>query len=313
MNKIQAELIRIILKQIKIEGGLIEMSSLSDLYKEVQNETINIEETLTPPTPPIMPVEPVTKVVSDSPFPGVAVVENDDDEDGNEMSLEEVGVQMESTPIITAEDVAKEMYQSEENRVEVVEPIHVHEVVAVGIPNDSYLTTLLDLYTPDAVTDKDEKTNVLPKKISPLYEVEVVSNNYKNRIIDVFDVDDGTRASYSLEELGLHNRLTEVQGIERELEHHVLIQAPTGDLVVAKDLNTGSKIVNEFMEEAIECVRQGNRIEIELLETYQFEDKHGRILTRERFRATMSEIRAFIQNTGMRGRITKDAILVIFE
>lgn len=310
--------------------NIVESGKLQETIENAQGQDVSNNEL---PNPPLPPSEGVVNPenVPNGVFPGF----NKESEDVESKDAEVVEVpeipQKEDASTADIYKVSNEydeekLSESEERDLldaefrETVRTVNAEAVIPaikddeIGVPNDDFLTTILDLYTPDIVTDKDIKTDVLPNKKSLLYDVAVDNNSfYKDKIKDAYDLDDGTRASYSLEELELHNRLTEVLGVDRDFEHFLLIQAPKGDLVVAKNLDTGSNIGDVFMEEAKDCVKCGKRIEIQLLESYSFEDSHGRFLNRERFRATMSEIKTFIINTGMRGRITKDAVLVIFE
>lgn len=178
--------------------------------------------------------------------------------------------------------------------------------------NDPFLNSLKDIYTPEDSEDP-EVEEVVPRIESPLYKIEVDNNLYQSIIRDKYESTGGKIASFALEELNLHNRLIDVRDAERAFGNFVLVSAPLGNLVVAKELDTGSDVIEQFKNEAIDCIKDGRRITINLVEQYIFQDEHGRELLRERFRATLSEIREFIKYTRMRGIITDDAHLVIYE
>ena len=144
---------------------------------------------------------------------------------------------------------------------------------------------------------------------------ETVANqsNVKNVINDAFNAQN-ERISFAVEELGLHNRLTELKGVERDNDEYVLIKSIKGDMAVNKNRRRPDhRMVEVLLEEARECLRLGKRIELNLLETYRFVDDHSLEQERFRFRVSLAEIKDIIATTRMRGTITGDCFLVIYE
>lgn len=143
-----------------------------------------------------------------------------------------------------------------------------------------------------------------------LYQVPI-NNDYKKIIEDALST--RPEVSIALEELGLHNRLSYIEGVERRFGNCLILRGLRGDYAVAINKKSPTDILKRFMDEAKEKLSQGKRIEIKLVETYEFKDSYGRILKRERFRASMSDIMAFIRATRMKGEIVKEGVLVVYE
>jgi hypothetical protein len=289
------------------------MSSLEGLYTTTQNKVTNIEDSINLEENKGADVK--EEINEENLFSGVGIAYMEDYEEvveeSNHANIDRESAHSVAEPIppkitssIKKEDSLKAMF---DRNLEIKKDLeHV---------NDSVLEELSKFYTPEDVPEESLE-KICPKKESNLYETSVISDKgkkYYEELIDNYFQVDKDRASFSTEELNLHNRLTSIKDVDRVFDNYILVQAPTGDMVVANDWTTGSDIVNTFMEEAKEKVRCGKRIEIQLVEEYTFTNRHSETLTRERFRATMREIREFVSLTKMRARITKDAVLVIFE
>lgn len=177
---------------------------------------------------------------------------------------------------------------------------------------DNFLDDILDLYQPEEM-DKFHFTENIQHDFYVGPEV-IVDYGYVTKVIDAAFEAYPDRISFSVEELGLHNRLIDLQGVSREGNQYVLIKSVKGDIVVNKTrTRNGNPIIGKLLEEAKECLRLGRRMEMTLLESYKIKDSHDMEQTRFRFRASLAEIKEVIKITKMKGTITRDCFLVIYE
>lgn len=178
------------------------------------------------------------------------------------------------------------------------------ELVPYPDSTDSFLTGLINL--------EEKETLLTPRGEKMLYRVKV-DNEEVTRVIEDAIKANKDRVSFSTEELGLNNRVLNLEGIKRESNLYFIVKSPKGNIVVIKNRDRNEDSIKEFNEEATTCAKAGKRISIKLTEDYEIKDEHGRTLTRERFRASLSEIKRFIRGTKMKGQITEDSFLIIYE
>ena len=172
---------------------------------------------------------------------------------------------------------------------------------------DEFLTGEL---SPNLYSSNSDTLSI-PLEEKDLYKTKVNIEHIESVIKRAFKAN-ARRVSFSLEELGLHNRLIEM-GIPQDLEEFILVKTEKGNVVVHKTTTSRTDIESILMTEASKCLSNGQRIVLPLLETYKFRDKLGIVSERYRYRASLAEIKSFVARTGMKATITKDSFLVIYE
>lgn len=146
------------------------------------------------------------------------------------------------------------------------------------------------------------------------YAIQADQASIEETVNMAFDMD-VSRVSFSTEELNLHNRLSGLTGVSRDTDRYVVIKTEKGDVIVAKRTHRvdSESHKNVILDEIKGKLRRGERVEINLLEPYTFQDAHDIEIERYRFRLALNEIKDIIETTRMRGKITGDCFLVIYE
>ena len=159
----------------------------------------------------------------------------------------------------------------------------------------------------------EDKLNYLSNRNNPLYEI-IAENNFVKDIINEKFNSNPEIVSFAVEEINLHNRLTTLKGVERDNEDYILVRTDAGDIAIRKVSTVPhNSEIEEIKSEIKSKLRFGQRIDIRLLEEYRFLDRHNIEVKRFRFRLSLSEIHQIIKETNMRGKITGDCHLIIYE
>lgn len=172
---------------------------------------------------------------------------------------------------------------------------------------DDFLTSELN----PSLYASNHDTLSIPLTEKELYSTKVDTGNIEGIIKKAFELNP-RRVSFSLEELGLHNRLIEM-GVPQDFDDFILVRTSLGNVAVHKTATSRTDIESRFMEEARQYLLNGQRIVIPLLEQYKFRDNLDIVSKRYRYRASLYEIKNFVAMTNMKATITKDSYLVIYE
>lgn len=226
--------------------------------------------------------------------------------------------EMRRTPATISYSVEEPVEEEEEA---IVEAIYVAPAVkrteqkhAKSLLNDNLLfkgDDFLASQLSPSLYSLNNDTLAIPLEEKDLYKTKVNVENIEHVIKRAFAANT-RRVSFSLEELGLHNRLIEM-GVPQDLESFILVRTEKGNVVVHKTATSRTDIESVLMSEAEKCLINGQRIVLPLLETYKFRDKLGIVSERYRYRASLAEIKNFVARTGMKATITKDSFLVVYE
>lgn len=158
----------------------------------------------------------------------------------------------------------------------------------------------------------DTETLDIPVEQKDLYQLPIDISSVESTISEAFKANP-RRVSFSLEEIGLHNRLVETRQINQDFADFVIIASPRGNVAVIKDRDSMGEELNRMASEARALINMGKRIAIPLFEDYEFEDEYGIRLLRSRFRVSFSEIKSFVARMMLKSTITADGHLILFE